>query len=352
MSLKKGLIERLQNGGSIIIAEGYLFEFERRGYLQAGAFVPEVTLEHPDLVRQLHEEFVHAGSDVVLAFTYYANREKLRVIGREKDLEEINKRALKIAREVADQHGCLMAGNICNSTVYVTGDEESHKITEAMFKEQIEAAVDMGADYVVGETFSSFGEAKLALECIKKYGKGVPAVITLSAVANAVFIDGVTVIDACKLLEEAGAAVVGLNCGRGPATMLPLLKEITKICNGPNAALPVTYRTSLQQPTFMSLKIPGTDERAFPLDLCACQCSRQEIEAFAAECREIGIQYVGLCCGNSANLTRIVAEKYGRTPPASRYSPDMAKHYMFGDKTKFRKEFTEDLRANKGGDFD
>ena len=64
-----GLTDRLRNGGSIIVAEGYLFQFEDRGYLQAGAFVPEVTLEHPDLVRQLHEEFVHAGSDVVLAFT-------------------------------------------------------------------------------------------------------------------------------------------------------------------------------------------------------------------------------------------------------------------------------------------
>ena len=62
----------------MICAEGYLFELERRGYLQAGAFVPEVVLEHPDRVQALHEEFVHAGSDVVQAFTYYAHREKLR----------------------------------------------------------------------------------------------------------------------------------------------------------------------------------------------------------------------------------------------------------------------------------
>ena len=64
-----GLLERLSNGGCLIVAEGYLFEFERRGYLKGGAFVPEIVLEHPDLVRQLHEEFVHAGSDVVVAFT-------------------------------------------------------------------------------------------------------------------------------------------------------------------------------------------------------------------------------------------------------------------------------------------
>ena len=91
------LLERLARG-PVICAEGYLFELERRGYLQAGGFVPEVVLEHPEKVAQLHREFVHAGSDVVEAFTYYAHREKLRVIGREDDLERINRRALEIAQ--------------------------------------------------------------------------------------------------------------------------------------------------------------------------------------------------------------------------------------------------------------
>ena len=59
----------LGDGDRVIVAEGYLFEFERRGYLKAGAFVPEVVIEHPNLVRNLYEEFVHAGSDVVEAFT-------------------------------------------------------------------------------------------------------------------------------------------------------------------------------------------------------------------------------------------------------------------------------------------
>ena len=68
-----GLVERLKDGESIITAEGYLFEFERRGYLKAGAFVPEVVVEHPDLVKAMHEEFVHAGSDVVEAFTVCIN---------------------------------------------------------------------------------------------------------------------------------------------------------------------------------------------------------------------------------------------------------------------------------------
>jgi betaine-homocysteine S-methyltransferase len=70
-----GLLERLEKG-AVICAEGYLFELERRGYVQAGAFVPEVVLEHPEKVSELHREFVHAGSDVVEAFTYVSIPER------------------------------------------------------------------------------------------------------------------------------------------------------------------------------------------------------------------------------------------------------------------------------------
>src|ERR1700732_2514853 len=83
------LLERLRQG-PVICAEGYLFECERRGYLQAGALVPQGVLEHPEVVPELHREFVHAGSEVVEAFTYYAHREKLKVLGKEHLLEELN----------------------------------------------------------------------------------------------------------------------------------------------------------------------------------------------------------------------------------------------------------------------
>lgn len=69
ISCFEGLLELLRDGGLVVVAEGYLLEFERRGYLKAGGFIPEVVLEHPHLVKVLHEEFVHAGSDVVEAFT-------------------------------------------------------------------------------------------------------------------------------------------------------------------------------------------------------------------------------------------------------------------------------------------
>ena len=96
------LVERLDQG-PVLCAEGYLFAMERRGYLQAGAYVPEVVLEHPEVVTQLHREFIRAGSDVVQAFNYYGHREKLRIIGKEHLLEPMQKNALQIAKDAANE---------------------------------------------------------------------------------------------------------------------------------------------------------------------------------------------------------------------------------------------------------
>src|SRR5215213_6001867 len=125
------LHERLANG-PILCAEGYLFELERRGFLQAGAYVPEVVLERPEVVEQLHREFVHAGSDVVEAFTYYGHREKLRLIGKEELLEPLNRGALEIARRVARETEALLAGNVCNTNLYLDHDAASRRAARAM----------------------------------------------------------------------------------------------------------------------------------------------------------------------------------------------------------------------------
>src|SRR5215469_10645337 len=129
-----GLLDRLRNG-AVICAEGYLFECERRGYLQAGAFVPEVVLDHPEVVEQLHRDFVHAGSDVVQAFTYYGHREKMRLIGKEELLEPLNRQALTIASRVARETGSLLAGTLCNTNVYDI-DEASRRAVRSIFDEQ------------------------------------------------------------------------------------------------------------------------------------------------------------------------------------------------------------------------
>jgi methionine synthase I (cobalamin-dependent) len=323
---KLGLLERLEQG-PVICAEGYLFECERRGYLQAGAFVPEVVLDHPEIVTELHREFVHAGSDVVEAFTYYGHREKMRIVGKEHLLESLNRRALELAREVAHESGALFAGDLSNTNLF-TEDDQSRRTVRAMFEEQTAWAAEAGVDFVIAETFSHAEEALIALDVIKQ--TGLPAVVTLALHREPVTRDGLTPAEACKRIEAAGADVVGLNCIRGPRTMLPHLESIRSAVSCHVAALPVPYRTHDEQPTFQSLQDPEFDRQPFPTALDPFTCSRYDIAAFGEAALALDIRYLGVCCGAGPHHIRSLAEAAGRTPPASRYTADMSKHAYLG----------------------
>jgi betaine-homocysteine S-methyltransferase len=327
---KDGLLARLDQG-PVICAEGYLFEFERRGYLQAGAFVPEVVLEHPELVAGLHREFVHAGSDVVEAFTYYGHREKMRLIGKEHLLEALNRQALEIAAGVARDTGTLLAGDICNTNVFAP-DDAARATVRAMFDEQVGWAVEAGVDFVIAETFSHEEEAELAVAAVKR--AGLPVVATMAMHRHPVTRDDLSPAEACRRLADAGADVVGLNCIRGPRTMLPLIRQVCDAVDVPVAALPVPYRTTEDEPSFQALTDPGCDcipgGMPFPTALDPFTCNRYEIAQFARDAYEAGARYLGVCCGAAPHHIRSMAEALGRTPPASRYTADMSKHAYYG----------------------
>ena len=332
------LLELLKHG-PVVCAEGYLFECERRGYLQAGAFVPEVVLDHPEVVEELHREFVHAGSDVVEAFTYYGHREKLRVIGKEDILEPLNREALAIAAQVARDTGTLLAGNLCNTNVYEPGAAAERTVRSA-FEEQVGWAAEAGVDFVIAETFSWAGEALLALEAIR--AAGLAAVVTFAVHRELSLRDRSSPQDACRQMEQAGASVVGLNCIRGPLTMLPLLGSIRAAVSCPVAALPVPYRTSAEEPTMGALRDPARGgAQAFPTGLDPFTCTRQELGEFAAAALDLGVRYLGVCCGAAPHHIRAVAEAAGKTPPASRYSPDMSKHSFLGSDPGIAKSYRE-----------
>ncbi|HTX05297.1 MAG TPA: homocysteine S-methyltransferase family protein [Steroidobacteraceae bacterium] len=330
-----GLMKRLA-AGPVICAEGYVFELERRGYLQAGAFVPVVLTEHPEVVEQLHMDFVHAGSDVTEALTYYVHREKLKVIGREQELESMNRIALEIAKKVARRTHTLFAGDICNTNIYDPNDRKALKEVEAIFAEQVGWAADAGVDYIVAETFAWGGEALMALEAIRKYSK-VPAVVTFALHREGKLREGWTPVETCQRLEAAGAEVVGVNCARGPATLLPALKKIRKAVKCEVAGLPVPYRTTRREPTFQSLTDPCcAGARAFPTGLDPFMCTRAEIADFGREAFALGVRYLGVCCGAGPHHIRALAEALGRHPEASKYSADMSKHAFFGTDKRIR----------------
>lgn len=332
MTKKAGLLERLEEG-VVLGAEGYMFELERRGYVKAGPFVPEAVLDYPEAVKELHREFLRAGTDVMLALTYYAHREKLHMIGREGDLETLNRQAVRLAREVAAEGDALVAGNISNTWVYDHNDHKrTSKIVRDMYEEQVRWAVEEGVDFIVAETLEYFGEGLIALEVIK--GFDLPALITFASVHDTTR-DGYPHEDACRILAERGADVVGLNCSRGPRTMLPILRRVRDSVDGYVAALPVAYRTTEAQPTFQSLREPGS-ERAFPIALDPFLHTRFEMAAFAVEAQKMGVNYIGICCGAGPHHVRAMAEALSREVPASKYSPDMSLHPMLGSGVKGR----------------
>ncbi len=333
LKTKQGIVERLENG-IVFSAEGYLFELERRGYIKAGAYVPEVVLDHPDALRQLHREFLRAGSEVMVAFTYYAHRDKLRVIDREKDLEAINRQAVRIAKEIAAEGDALVAGNICNTWAYDPDDKErTSKLVHEMYEEQVHWAAEEGVDFIIAETIEHLGEALIALEVIKKYK--LPALVTFGATYEKSK-DGYDWIEACKILEQHGAAAVGFNCIRGPETMVPLLEELRKSVKIPIAAQPVPYHTTPEHPAFQFLKYD--DAPAYPLLLDRLVCTRDEMAQFAVQAKAIGVNYIGICCGAAAHHVRSMAEALGRTVPASQYSPDMSQHGLLGDEKVVKKQ--------------
>ena len=346
--MKRDLIKRLAEDG-IVCAEGYLFEMERRGYLTAGEFVPEVALENPEALKTLHRDFQHAGSDVIEAFTYNAHREKMRIIGKEDLLEPLNRAALKIAKEVAgevegDQEPNLVAGNISNSNIWNPDDKNSQLQVRKMFEEMVDWSTDEGVDFIIGETFYFAEEAFCALDVIKK--AGVPSVITIAPMGENIMRDNWEIVDTCKELEQRGADVVGMNCFRGPATMMPFLKDIRNAVSCHVAALPVPYRTTPKQPTFFNLddnngcKVPSPHNRTFPTALDPLYCNRYEIRRFAEEAWKMNIRYIGVCCGAAPIHIREVAEAMGRKPKASRYSENMRKHFMYGSDTSLPEHIT------------
>ena len=347
--MKRALIERL-NEGPVICAEGFLFEVEKRGYLAAGEFVPMVALEHPEALENLHKDFQHAGSDVVEAFTYNGHREKMRVIGKEELLEPLNRAALKIAKKVADNpvdggEPNLLAGNISNSNIWDTDDKDAQKEVHGMFSEMVEWAVDEGADMLVGETFYYAEEAYMALDIIQK--AGLPSVITIAPMAENVMRDGVSIVDTMKELEQRGADVVGMNCFRGPDTMMPYLREARKILKCHMAALPLPFRTTDEHPTFFNLPdehgctCPAPHGRTFPTALDPLYCNRYEMKEFGKEAAAIGINYLGVCCGATPMHIREVAEAAGLTVPASKYREKMANHFMYGTNERTAKHMQE-----------
>jgi len=326
---KKGILERLKEG-PVLGDGGYLLELEKRGWVRAGPFTPEVALIYPAALRELHVEFREAGAEVLQALTFYASRDKLATVGLENRLEELNRAAVRVACEVAGDQ-CLVAGNLSLTWMYEPGSLSAADRVRKTFDEQLAVQVDEGVDFIIGETFSWLGEALIAVERARK--TGLPTMVTICFENKDESAEGKSAADAAKALLDAGADIVGMNCLRPPEHILGPMEQMRKAVSGYLACQPVAYRTPKNKPDFTSLP-------EFPYGLDPLQLTRKEMADYATKARDLGINYIGACCGTVAMHIREMARVLGKLPQDSRIwkkggeRPMSAYEYYDHDKLK------------------
>src|SRR6202158_2838986 len=165
---KQGILERLKHG--LVLGNGAdLPELEKRGWVRPGPFTPEVAIVYPDALRELHIEFREAGAEVLQALTFYASRDNPATVAPEDRLEDINRSAVRVAKEVAGAQ-CLVAGNLSLTWMYEPDSPASADRVRETFDEQLKVQCEEGIDFIIGETFSWLGEALLCVERAKRTG--------------------------------------------------------------------------------------------------------------------------------------------------------------------------------------
>jgi betaine-homocysteine S-methyltransferase len=247
-------------------------------------------------------EFREAGADVLQALTFYASRDKLATVGLDNKLEDLNRSAVRIAREVAGDK-CLVAGNLSLTWMYEPNSPTAADKVRKTFDEQLKVQVDEGVDFIIGETFSFLGEALIAVERAKK--TGLPVMVTICFENQDETAEGKSAGESAKALIDAGADIVGMNCLRPPEHLLGAMEEMREAVSGYLACQPVAYRTPKDKPDFTSLP-------EFPLGLDPLQLTRKEMGDYAIRAREIGINYIGSCCGSVAIHVREMAKALGK----------------------------------------
>ena len=196
-------------------------------------------------------------------------------------------------------------------------------------------------DFVIAETFGWAGEALLALEAIE--AAGLPAVVTFAVHREGTLRDVADPVEACRRAEQAGADVVGLNCIRGPQTMLPLLAPIAAAVSCPVAALPVPYRTTEAEPSMQSLRDPGRGgAQAFPTALEPFTCTRHELsDLHHGRAGRRGSRTWGSAAARARSTCGRWPRRFKKTPLASRYAPDMSKHSFLGSAPGITQSYRE-----------
>ncbi|XP_078071103.1 betaine--homocysteine S-methyltransferase 1 [Mustelus asterias] len=304
---KRGLLERLSAGEVIIGDGGFVFALEKRGYVKAGPWTPEATVEHPEAVRELHREFLRAGATVMQTFTFYASDDKLANRGNyvEKKFsgQKVNEAACDIAREVANEGDALVAGGVSQTPSYLSCKSETD--VKAIFRKQLDVFIKKNVDFMLAEYFEHVEEAEWAVQVLKESGKPVGATLCIGPEGD---LTGVSAGDCAVKLVKAGADLVGVNCHFDPTTCLKTMKLMKEGLEAANLKAhlivqPLAFHTpDCNKQGFIDLP-------EFPFALEPRILTRWDMHKYARAAYNLGIRYIGGCCGFEPYHIRAITEE-------------------------------------------
>lgn len=292
--------------------------------MPSGVCPEQWILEHREVMLQLQKEYVQAGTNILYAPTFTANRVKLAEYHLEKNMSSMIHDLVAISKEAAADtpgHPVYVAGDITmtGEQLRPMGKMELEDLI-AIYKEQILCLVDAGADLLVVETMMSLAETRAALIAAKEVCD-LPVIATLTFEADGRTLFGTDAKTAAVVLESLGASAIGANCSTGPAQMEGIISDMVSVTTIPIIAKP-------------NAGLPFLDENG-------TTCYNMEAEEFTEEMQVLvnaGATILGGCCGTTPEFIRQLHDRFGtvaqataaRRPEGIRYLTSERITYSFG----------------------
>jgi methionine synthase / methylenetetrahydrofolate reductase(NADPH) len=289
--------ERLKN--SILIADGAMGSFLHESVGAQRCF-DELNATEPEAVFRVHQAYIQAGASIIETNTFGANRFKLEPLGLGDDVQRLNSRGVKIAREARESAAreVLIAGSIGPLGIGVQARHPEPDEILDIFHEQALALEERGVDLYILETFTYIEELLLAIDAIRSFS-GLPIIAQLTYSEEGTAYGDLRPTDAAVQLKNKNVQVIGANCTLGPQSLLPILGELAsvdgpRVSGMPNAGLP---------------KREG-DRIVYP------KSSPEYFALFAREAAALGVRILGGCCGTTPAHIRAMAEAVKSLTPA------------------------------------
>ena len=289
--------ERLKD--SILVADGAMGSMLHESVGAVRCFDELNTLE-PEAVFRLHQAYIEAGAQMIETNTFGANRFKLAPLGLGDEVQRLNGRGVKIAREARESAAreVLIAGSIGPLGIGVQARHPEPEQILSVFREQALALEERGVDLFVLETFSYIEEVLLAIEAIRSFSS-LPIIAQLTYSEEGTTYGDIRPLLAASMLKDKGVQAIGANCTLGPQSLLPILAELTNagaavVSGMPNAGFP---------------KREG-DRIVYP------KSSPAYFAEFAREAAALGVRILGGCCGTTPAHLRAMAEAVRSLRPA------------------------------------